>query len=115
MFDCPHVRTANPALQPAQYMTAHLQLAAVHPVKVLQFERMAKEPVEALAEVLDFLEVKDEHGNRQRRLECAAGLADHPLVHRPAANFTIRHAFASFPEHVCTLLRTIEQHDQVRE
>ena len=69
--------------------------------------------VQALGEVLDFLDVEDEHANRKRRLECAAGLADHPLVHRPPANYTIRHAFAGFPEHVCTLIRTIEQHEQV--
>ena len=33
------------------YMTAHLQLAKVYPVKILQFERMAGDPEGTLAEV----------------------------------------------------------------
>jgi hypothetical protein len=94
-----------------QYVTAHLQLAQVLPLKVLLFERLAADPVPALREVLEFLGVE---AVDEQRLACAPQLADHPLVHRPPANFTVHDAFRAFPEHACVILRTIEQHAQGR-
>ena len=47
----------------------------------------------------------------EERLHCAPSLADHPLVHRPKANFTV---FEAFPTQACVILRTIEQHEQGR-
>ena len=60
--------------------------------------------------VLLFLEVPV----NEERLHCAPSLADHPLVHRPKANFTVHDAFKAFPTQACAILRTIEQHEQGR-
>ena len=57
--------------------------------------------------VLLFLEVPV----NEERLHCAPSLADHPLVHRPKANFTV---FEAFPTQACVILRTIEQHEHGR-
>ena len=57
--------------------------------------------------VLLFLEVPV----NEERLHCAPSLADHPLVHRPKANFTV---FEAFPIQACVILRTIEQHEHGR-
>ena len=61
-------------------------------------------------QVLEFLGVEVDPS----RLQCALSLADHPLVHRPKANFTVHDAFKSLPEQACAILRTIEQHEQGR-
>jgi len=94
-----------------QYITAHLQLAQVIPLKILLFERLSVDTINAMREVLEFLGVNEID---EDRLLCATRLADHPLVHRPPANFTMHDAFKSFPEQACTILRTIEQTDQGR-
>jgi len=62
-------------------------------------------------QVLEFLGVG---AVDEERLACATQLADHPLVHRPPANFTVHDAFHAFPDQACVILRTIEQHDQGR-
>jgi len=69
-----------------QYITAHLQLAQVMPLKILLFERLTVDPLNAMREVLEFLGVESVD---EQRLACATKLADHPLVHRPPANFTV--------------------------
>merc|ERR1719231_1461792 len=63
-----------------------------------------------MKEVLAFLGVLV----NPKRLRCAATLADHPLVHRQKANFTIHHAFKLFPDQVCIILNTIEAMEQGR-
>lgn len=70
-----------------QYITAHLQLAQVMPLKILLFERLTVDPLNAMREVLEFLGVA---AVDEQRLACATQLADHPLVHRSPANFTAR-------------------------
>lgn len=80
-----------------QYITAHLQLAQVLPLKILLFERLSVDTVNAMREVLVFLGIKDID---EERLTCATRLADHPLVHRPPANFTMHDAFKAFPDQV---------------
>ena len=69
-----------------EYITAHLQLAQVMPLKILLFERLTVDPLNAMREVLEFLGVESVD---EQRLACATKLADHPLVHRPPANFTV--------------------------
>jgi hypothetical protein len=94
---CALPRSTCMACRWIQYITAHLQLAQVLPLKILLFERLSVDTVDAMREVLQFLGVDDID---EERLLCATRLADHPLVHRPPANFTMHDAFKSFPEQV---------------